>query len=284
MRTERIYTGPQARPLGDGYVITSRLLMVALALVGLLALGCAAGTLGVFGLIGTSGHGFSLRNFDRAHILTLLMSALINLPLLATMALQGAWLYQATCSDRVDPTRMPHQRWWAAAGWLIPIFNLFRPYQMAHSVWSGTAARATTASPVAASAGQDRIERLPSMSGWWAGWVLSFVLSAVASLMLATIPDDPYGAYATLVSSTRALRVGAVVSAAGMLALAASALCGIFMVRTVTAATVARIERASWGSPVAGEMRTPEVPVSPAPALGSTQGGGPRSSGGWSPR
>ncbi len=80
---------------------------------------------------------------------------------------------------------------WAIGAWFIPIFNLFRPKQIANDLWrSGDPAAKDNPD-------WTRLTVAPLVHWWWAGWILASIVAGVASMLISIDPvlSDSVTAY-----------------------------------------------------------------------------------------
>lgn len=68
------------------------------------------------------------------------------------------WLYRGVRSSNIDQSRIQHKAWWAIGGWFIPIWNLFRPFQMVRDYWVAANVKKQTGDV-----------ETPRIIGWWWG-------------------------------------------------------------------------------------------------------------------
>jgi hypothetical protein len=91
--------------------------------------------------------------------------SLLEIPLvLVCGVLFIIWLYQAHRSDRMDPSWQKRRSGWAIGGWLVPVVNLWFPFQVVSDLRSGARGDA----------------REPSYALQWCWW-LTFLVYLTAS-------------------------------------------------------------------------------------------------------
>lgn len=88
-----------------------------------------------------------------------------------------AWLYQTRVNLRALGVRRPtYGRQWCIWGFLVPLVNLFRPYQVIREIWRAS-------SPASLDAFQWRSLRVPPLLGlWWAVAVACAGLRVLATV------------------------------------------------------------------------------------------------------
>ena len=89
-----------------------------------------------------------------------------------------AWLYQARVNLRALGVRRPrYGREWCIWGFLIPVLNLFRPYQVMREVWQAS-------SPGTLDAFSWRDQPVPRLlTLWWVSFVASVLVRTLALLL-----------------------------------------------------------------------------------------------------
>lgn len=117
-----------------------------------------------------------------------------------------AWFHRAYRNlPRLGAWPLRFDYGWAVGGWLIPVFNWFRPKQLVNDVWRGS-------EPVP---GPKRLEDNPGVPTilhvWWAAWVLGSAL-AYADWWVAseaqTLPEQKAGSILALVANGTYLAAG----------------------------------------------------------------------------
>ena len=138
------------------------------------------------------------------------------------------WLYRVRVNVRaLGMRKMRYRREWTLLGFLIPILNLHRPYQVVREIWQ--ASDPETGGPVGWKA-----VRTPRMLAYW--WLLLLVYLGLE--ILAWVIFDPSAPLATR-QSAYAIKLVADVSAA------VSASLAYFVVSGITDAQEAK--HAAWG-------------------------------------
>ena len=110
-----------------------------------------------------------------------------------------AWLYQARVNVRALGVRRPaHARQWAVLAFLVPVVNLFRPYQVVSEVWRAS-------DPANLDPFTWRLEPLPGLvPGWW-----GLCMAATGAAVLATLSGLGAGVNLAKLELTAMLAVGA---------------------------------------------------------------------------
>jgi hypothetical protein len=111
----------------------------------------------------------------------------------------GTWLYLVAAAGRRLRPDSWHERatYWAVVGWVVPVVNLWFPYQFVRD--GAAAVRAGT-----------RV-----VGWWWATWLVAGLLTGVEGYVLTSVVDDTWtllavtaaGALATVVSGALWVRV-----------------------------------------------------------------------------
>ena len=97
---------------------------------------------------------------------------------LATVVVFLIWFYRAYANvRRLGVRNLRYRTGWSIGAWFVPILNFFRPKQIANDVWRGSDPRMPAPAPPAWH--QNPVPAL--LHWWWAGWLTSSVLYAVAS-------------------------------------------------------------------------------------------------------
>jgi hypothetical protein len=151
------------------------------------------------------------------------------------------WGYRAYANlDALGAEGLNYTPGWATWGFFIPFLNLVRPYQVYAEVWKASDPEHPVWNPRVGLA-----QSTPIVNAWWACWLLSIVLTAVAG---ALTRDSNAQAIATLIQATWILIAGsALATVASFLA--------IKVVRGITArqeAKFALVSEPSKDQPTAG--------------------------------
>jgi hypothetical protein len=155
---------------------------------------------------------------------------------LALIGLGLLWFFRAYSNLR--PLGVPRLRFspgWSVGAWFIPIFNLWRPKQIANDIWRGS-------DPDAPADQGDAWQQaaVPSIVHvWWAVWVASSCFAVVLVVDALSKIDFRNN------SSNQQVHVDPVLTAVGAAIGIASAVCWILVVRGITARQEARIARLS---------------------------------------
>jgi hypothetical protein len=140
--------------------------------------------------------------------------------------------------------RVPELRFtpgWAVGWWLIPVANLFKPFQTVRELW-----KASDPSP-----GWRSTRTWPVIGWWWAGWIVANVIGRIA---FASFRDDPDGVE-PLLAGNRWLIGGEVVTIA-------TAILAIMIVRRVTERQA--VLPSALATPAIGTPPRPDLPGSTA--------------------
>jgi uncharacterized membrane protein len=99
--------------------------------------------------------------------------------LAATFIAFVTWLYRARANLRAFGTRrLRYPRNWTIFGFLIPVLNLVRPYQVIREVWQASDPSATRPTD------WKTVKPSPLLQAWWGAVVVFFVLRVLASWMV----------------------------------------------------------------------------------------------------
>lgn len=158
---------------------------------------------------------------------------------IVTLAITAAtfltWLHRVRVNVRaLGARRLSYRREWTILGFLIPVLNMFRPYQVIREIWQ--ASDPSTGDPMA----WRRVAAPRRIAIWWGLFVGYFVLEALAATMIGASV------------SPQVIRMG---HAAGMLAdlcAALSASMAYFVVVRITEAQEAK--RRAFGRGQASEI------------------------------
>jgi len=104
---------------------------------------------------------------------------LIALAITATAFL--TWLHRVRVNVRaLGARRLAYRREWTILGFLVPVLNLFRPYQVIREIWQ--ASDPSTGDPMAW-----KVVAAPRrIALWWGLFVAYFALEALAATMIGT--------------------------------------------------------------------------------------------------
>jgi Domain of unknown function (DUF4328) len=153
---------------------------------------------------------------------------------LALTVLGLLWFFRAYSNLRVlGVPRLRFSPGWSVGAWFIPIFNLWRPKQIANDIWRGS-------DPDAPADQGDAWQRaaVPAIVHvWWALWVAGLGFAIVAVVDALSKIDFRSN------SSGQQVHVDPVLTAIGAAIGIASAVCWILVVRAITARQDARITR-----------------------------------------
>lgn len=96
------------------------------------------------------------------------------------------WFYRAYQNlRRLGVRTLRYEVGWAVGSWFIPIFNLFRPKQIANDLY-----RVTAGAKLHAKAPIDKHPVSPLLHWWWAVWILAFVVGQIGSFYVNTEESD----------------------------------------------------------------------------------------------
>jgi hypothetical protein len=103
-----------------------------------------------------------------------------------------AWFHRAYTNLRAFEHEPLHRTGWAIYGWVVPIANFFRPYQIAREIWH-------VSDPQRAREAWVPIEGSPPLLvAWWALWVVGNLIGQVSFRM---------GMHADTIDSLRSLTI-----------------------------------------------------------------------------
>jgi Domain of unknown function (DUF4328) len=89
------------------------------------------------------------------------------------------WIYQAHKNlPRLGASGLRYSPGWAVGWFFVPIFNLWRPYQVAQEIWKASDPRAPAGDAWHSGSGSWVIV------GWWAFWIISNIVGNLAAHML----------------------------------------------------------------------------------------------------
>jgi len=139
-------------------------------------------------LFGRQGQGVASANDRAAHAVVrdgifLAQAAALTLTSIAFMT----WLYRCRVNLRAFGTRrLRYSRNWAIFGFLIPVLNLIRPYQVAREVWQ--ASDPSTDDPF-----EWKLVKPPFLfHAWWGSFILFVVFKLLAIWMASSSAYDPH--------------------------------------------------------------------------------------------
>jgi hypothetical protein len=99
---------------------------------------------------------------------------------LVTAVMVIVWLYTLHHSSRMDRRVLRHGSGWAIGGWMVPVLNLWRPFQMVSDVRRG--ATGDAGAPV------------PLRQGWWWGtWLALLVVVVVVNGLYSRVEAAEVG-------------------------------------------------------------------------------------------
>ena len=107
------------------------------------------------------------------------------------------WFHRAYANlEPLGAGRLTYSAGWAVGCWFVPILNLFRPVQIAQTIWRNSDPDAVTKEDIrlAASANSALI------GGWWAMWLISNVLSRISASMAGAVKSPESLKAATVAS------------------------------------------------------------------------------------
>ena len=159
-------------------------LIIGSAAVAWIAVGFDIAEIRMFGRLGL---GLVTANDRAAHQFIgrlVLISQLMMLILTAVAFV--TWLYRARANLRAFGTRhLRYSRNWTVFGFLIPVFNLFRPYQVTREVWQ--ASDPSTTDPFDwKEIGTPRL-----VKAWWGTFISFSILKLLAAWMMTSSAYDP---------------------------------------------------------------------------------------------
>jgi hypothetical protein len=159
-------------------------LIIASAAVAWIAVGFDIAEIRMFGRLGM---GLMTANDRAAHlfiaeVVLLSQGTMLVLTAIAFMT----WLYRSRANLRAFGTRhLRYSRNWAIFGFLIPVFNLFRPYQVTREVWQ--ASDPSTTDPF----DWQEIATPGLIRAWWGTFIAFSMLKVLAVWMMASSAYDP---------------------------------------------------------------------------------------------
>ncbi len=159
---------------------------------------------------------------------TRVLAAIANVFYLLTAVLFISWMYTLRTSSAAAPEAMRHGAAWSIVGWIVPILNFFRPYQIMVDLWRGMV---RPARPFQA-AEQPPVPRLVPI--WWASFLVASVGGRIAVASAQSVPNTFDGA-------RQALQTEILVDSASVIGAALA----IFVVRMYTTRAKAT-QAAAW--------------------------------------
>jgi Domain of unknown function (DUF4328) len=140
-----------------------------------------------------------------------------------------AWFFQAYKNlRRLGVQNLRYGTGWAIGAWFIPLFNLFRPKQIANDVWRGSERGVEVSS-------QWQQVIVPSLVHWW--WALFLLQGALVSSGQQTVNSGydelttPFGSFSTGLSQ---IKTGAVLDVLGEIVSIAAVVVAIMVVSRIT--------------------------------------------------
>lgn len=163
--------------------------------------------------------------------------------LLVTALAFLSWLHRVRVNVRaLGARRLAYRREWTIVGFLVPVLNLFRPYQVVREIWQ--ASDPSTGDPMAW-----RLIAAPRRIALWWGLFVAYFLLEVFALTLIQTSVSP-----------QVIRLGHGAALAADLCAALSASLAYFVVVRITEAQEAK--RAAFG-----RGRPAEMPFDPRDAM-----------------
>lgn len=247
--------GPSSTPPAPGRPLTSGFAAMAVAVqLGLAAVIVISGWVAVLSVRGLLiVQRIQYGDYDAADEASGLMREITVMPVLYAIAYIAAgalfitWLSWLRRSDRVAAEAMRYGPGWAIGGWLIPIVNFFRPYQVLTDLWRGLAR------PWVPHQAPHQPPTPTLLRVWWGAFLGA---SIGGRLLYATLQGRP----STLTTARTAFTVEIVVDVATM----AAAVLAIMVVRALTArAKVAPPVWPAWPQAFGGQVYPPAQPPAP---------------------
>jgi len=159
-------------------------LIIGSAAVAWTAVGFDIAEIRMFGRLGL---GLVTASDRAAHLFIgrlVLISQLIMLVLTAVAFV--TWLYRARANLRAFGTRhLRYSRNWTVFGFLIPVFNFFRPYQVTREVWQ--ASDPSTTDPF----DWQEIGTPRLVKAWWGTFISFGILKLLGAWMMSSSAYDP---------------------------------------------------------------------------------------------
>ena len=160
------------------------ILIIASAAVAWIAVGFDIAEIRMFGRLGM---GLVTANDRAAHLFIgeVVLLSQVTMLLLTAIAFM-TWLYRSRANLRAFGTRhLRYSRNWAVFGFLIPVVNLFRPYQVTREVWQASDPNNTNPFD------WKEIETPHLIRAWWGTFIAFSVLKLLATWMMSSSAYDP---------------------------------------------------------------------------------------------
>lgn len=169
------------------------------------------------------------------------MGAIVWTAQLVILGVTGAfflvWLHRVRVNVRaLGVRRLAYPRQWTVLGFLIPLLNAFRPYQVVREIWQ--ASDPSTGDPI----GWKRVPAPRRIAIWWGLFVCYFVLEGLAATVL------------TVSFSAKVIRLAHAAGMAADLCAALSASAAYFVVVRITEAQEAKRAAFGRGQPSANPL------------------------------
>ena len=137
---------------------------------------------------------------------------------LATGVVFIVWLHRAYSNlPALGATRLRFGKGWAIGGWMVPIWNLFRPKQIVNDAWRG--------SDPALPASYEVTWTERPVPAWWQVWWLPFLVSGYLGVASFRVGMD----------TLQELRLGSLLWFWSDLLSGGAGIVGVFIVRAITA-------------------------------------------------
>jgi hypothetical protein len=144
------------------------------------------------------------------------------------------WLHRVRVNVRaMGVRRLTYGREWTILGFLVPLLNLFRPYQVVREIWK--ASDPSTGDPMA----WKKVDAPRRIALWWGLFVAYFVLEAIAATVMG------------ISISARVIRLAYGATMTADLCAALSASMAYFVVMRITEAQEAKRAAFGRGQPAA---------------------------------
>lgn len=99
---------------------------------------------------------------------------------LVLVVMVGMWIYRAAHNARLVRPSMQNSPGWAVGWYFIPVANLWKPYQAMSEIWR-----------ISCHPDSWKSVRTPAVMGWWwAGWLLSNMISNGANRAATSATTD----------------------------------------------------------------------------------------------
>lgn len=233
--------------------LLSKLLIAGLVLSALVEVNNIAADLDYMGLLndlldGNTPSGLEIAETeDRVDAATI---AVIAVQIAVGLLLFIPWFHRAYSNlARLGVQDLRYKPGWAIGSWLIPIFNLFRPKQIANDIWRASPGDAVVGSrvwherPVAA-----------IVHWWWGMFILSGFVVGAASNVIATANDKPFNTQAQITEALELERSGYTVDVVGSVISIVAAVLAIIVVRKITEIQTETIERVESEAAMTGTL------------------------------